>query len=100
MAMKSWQFWSLNALAVLALALWATNLWFSNGNQQLQLEANENQRVLNQGDQINQLNNQLAQALATAAVQSDDKYIRALLADNGITFTFNPAPEAGEGSNE
>ncbi len=100
MAIKSWQFWGLNVLAVLALALWAATLWFNNGNQQLQLEANENQRVLNQGDQINQLNNQLAQALATAAVQSDDRYIRALLADNGITFTFNPAAEGVEGDNE
>ena len=100
MTMKSWQFWGLNALALMAFALWATTLWFGTGNQQLQIEANENQRILNQGDQINQLNNQLAQALATAAVQSDDKYIRALLADNGITFTFNPSPEGVEDSNE
>jgi hypothetical protein len=94
MGLKAWQFWTLTGLAGLAILLWLAGLGLGRGIQELQRQANENQLLLNQGERINQLNSQLAQALATAAVQTGDTGIRALLAENGITFTFTPsAPE-------
>jgi hypothetical protein len=98
MGLKSAEFWTLNSLAILALALWVVNVWLANGIQGLQAEANGNQQRLNQTDQIGRLSNQLAQALATASAQTNDEQIRALLADNGITFTFTPEGiQAGDG---
>jgi len=101
MGLKSWQFWTLNGLAGLAIVMWLVGLGLGRGIQELQRQANENQLLLNQGERINQLNSQLAQALATAAAETGDPAIRALLASNGITFTFTPnapadAPEAGD----
>jgi len=90
MALKTWQFWMLTGLAGLAIALWLAGLGLGRGIQSLQRQANENQLLLNQGERINQLNTQLAQALATAAVQTGDSGIRALLADNGISYRFTP----------
>jgi hypothetical protein len=97
MGLKSWQFWTLSGLAGLAILLWLAGLGLGRGIQELQRQANENQLLLNQGERINQLNGQLAQALATAAAQTGDPGIRRLLADNGITFTFTPnAPAAAQ----
>ncbi len=99
MGLKRSEYWALNVLALLALAIWVANVWLANGIQALQAEANANQQVLNQAAQLDGLNNQLAQALATASAQTGDADLRALLADNGITFTFTPeqsATPAGE----
>ena len=93
MGLKNWEFWTLNGLALLALALWVINLALANGVRALQREANANQQFLNESDQINRLNGQLAQALAAVAVESDDPGIRALLNANGISFTFRPDGE-------
>lgn len=94
MGLKAWQFWMLSLLAGLAILLWVASLVLGSGIQELQRQANENQLLLNEGDRINQLNSQLAQALATAAVQTNDTGIRALLAENGITFTFTPSEQS------
>ena len=99
MGLKRSASWALNVLALLALAIWLANVWLANGIQALQAEANANQQVLNQAAQLDGLNNQLAQALATASAQTGDEDLRALLAENGITFTFTPdqpATPAGE----
>ena len=102
MGLKTWQFWTLSGLAGLAIVLWLAGLGLGRGIQELQRQANDNQLLLNQGERINQLNGQLAQALATAAVQTGDEGIRALLAQNGITFSFSPNTpvEATEAGNE
>lgn len=94
MGLKTWQFATLSGLAGLAILLWLAGLGLGSGIQTLQRQANENQLLLNQGERINQLNGQLAQALATAAVQTGDSEIRALLAENGISFTFTPGAAA------
>ncbi len=100
MGLRRGEYWVLNLLALLALGIWVANIWLTNGIQTLQAEANANQQALNQAAQLDGLNNQLAQALATASAQTGDEEIRALLAENGITFSFTPdqAPaSAGEG---
>jgi len=97
MGLKRGEYWVLNLLAILALAIWVANVWLANGVQALQAEANANQQVLNQAAQLTGLNNQLAQALATASAQTGDEELRALLAQNGITFTFTPDQAAAGG---
>ena len=95
MCLKTWKLWTLSGMALLAILLWLAGLGLGRGIQELHRQANDNQLLLNHGERINQLNGQLSQALATAAVQTGDTNISALLAANGISFTFNPnAPSA------
>ncbi len=94
MGLKTWEYWCLNSLAIVAIALWGIGHWVGRGNQELQTERNENRAVLNRGAQINNLNNQIAQILAQAAVQNQDDALRALLADNGITISVKEEPDA------
>ncbi len=94
MGLKSWEYWSLNTLAILAIAVWGVANWVGRSNQDLQVERDQNQTVLNRSVQINGLNNQIAQILAQAAVQNEDKALRALLADNGITISVKEDADA------
>lgn len=86
--------WALTALAVIACLLAAINVFLSSANRSLQIEANQRQQFINQTGQLSALNNQIINALANAAAQSNDEDIRAMLAAQGITYTLNQPPAA------
>ena len=86
--------WTLTAFAGIACILAAVNVFLSSANRSLQIEANQRQQFINQTGQLSALNNQIINALAGAAAQSNDEDIRAMLASQGIAFTLNPAPGA------
>lgn len=91
----------LTLLSAGGLALVVINIILFDGNRVLQAENAERQRYINDTVRLNQLNAQLIKVAAETAATQGDEQLRALLAENGITFEVTPAPaaapvEAGE----
>ena len=54
------------------------------------------QQFINESIRLSRVNARLIRALATVSAQTNDMDIRALLAEHGVTFTFNSDQEAIE----
>jgi hypothetical protein len=76
-------------LAAVGLAVTVTMIFVASGNRELQREVARRQQEVNQALQLQPLNNQLIQALATLSVQRNDPQLAKVLTDNGITVQFN-----------
>ena len=83
--MRPAPFWTLSALAFLALALVVVNVFLSRSNAELQREVNERQLYIQQTLQLEGLYRDMVRGLAELAVQNKDDRLRALLASQGIT---------------
>lgn len=79
-------YWTSTTLGVLSLAALAANVSVDSMNRRLQEEANQRQAVIMKANNMGQVNQGLAQALAEAAVKKNDKDIRSLLKSQGITL--------------
>jgi len=98
---RDWKFFVLLAMSLAAAALTAYNYWLDRTNRELQAEIAARQTFLEESVRISQFSNQLIQALANLAAQSNDENLTKLLADHGVTFTLNlPQRSAEEGSND
>lgn len=86
-------YWSSVALGGLALVLLVVNISLINSNRNLQQEINQRQLAINTGTQLAQVNRNVVQALAEAAVKEGDSAARELLAAQGITVG---PPKGGE----
>lgn len=82
------------ALGALALLLAVATVVLSSGNRNLQATLSEGQSKVARMQTLANLNNSLIQMLAKAAADNNDKNIRQLLANNGITYNVNSAPVA------
>ncbi len=91
--MKTWQFSTVTALGVAALALVTTEGALSAGNRTLQGQINQRQQYLQQSVQLESLYREMVRALAERAASSGDEALRDLLARNGIRYSVN-APTA------
>ena len=88
--MKKWQFWLLNGCAAAVLVVVFVNISLFLGNRTVQAVVIQQQQFINESIRLARINSQLIRALATTSAQTDDMEIRALLAEHGVTFTFNP----------
>jgi predicted Holliday junction resolvase-like endonuclease len=85
--LKSWQFWLLNVMGVLALVLVLINMTLFKENRELRNEINERQQFVNQSIQLSRLNNEIIKSLAQLAASKQDEQITHLLTSHGIKFT-------------
>ena len=74
-------------LASLALVMVLVNSWLFLANQSIRSQVNLRQQYINESIQFSRVNQELVNALATAAVRNNNTAIRDLLAQNGITVT-------------
>ncbi|MER2519880.1 MAG: hypothetical protein ABTQ34_04230 [Bdellovibrionales bacterium] len=79
-------YWASTTLGVLSLAVLVTNVSVDSMNRKLQDEANQRQAAIMKANNMGQVNQGLAQALAEAAVKKSDGEIRSLLKSQGITL--------------
>lgn len=96
--MTSLQFWTVNALAVVALVLAIVNISYFQSNREARAQVAERQQFINQTVRLNQLNTEVIKALARAAVETDDRAISGLLEQAGVTYRVNKtaAPMAAD----
>ncbi len=93
-------FWTLNALAGVALVLVIANVVLSREVMALRDDVSARQQYINQTVRLSRVNVQLIQALANAAARTGDTDLRALLAAHGISFTVGDdgsSPAGGTG---
>jgi hypothetical protein len=81
-------------LGALAIVLVIVNGFLFLQNQSGQAEVSERQQFINQSAQLGQLNESLIRSIATAAANNNDEKLRDILAQNGVTYTVNPAAPA------
>ncbi len=87
--MTRWQFWSLNALAILVLVSVIVNSALFSANRALQTDIRANQQFINETVKLSRLNTELIQALANRAAQTNDEQIKQLLSSQGIQYSKN-----------
>ena len=97
---RSWTSWLRDGLALLALAL--AILFAVEGvlNRSLQDKVEAGRAALQRAQTFANLDNGLIQVLAKTAADKNDPELRALLAQNGVTFQVQPggAPAAKTGN--
>jgi len=86
--------WASTLLGGFALVLAVVSVVQSGANRDLQQSATAAQAQLQKTQTLSALDNNLVQLLAKTAAEGNDSDIRALLAQNGITFRTRPADAA------
>lgn len=81
-------------LAVLAFVLVVVDIMLAVGNQSVQAEVSERQQFIAQSIQLEQLNRQVIQALATMAMKSNDEQLKNLLVSSGVSLGTEPAGQS------
>ncbi|MGE5819287.1 MAG: hypothetical protein ACM37Z_14790 [Deltaproteobacteria bacterium] len=81
-------------LAVLAFVLVVVDIMLALGNQSVQAEVSERQQFIAQSIQLEQLNRQVIQALATMAMKSNDEQLKKLLVSSGVSLGTEPAGQS------
>ncbi|MGB9153618.1 MAG: hypothetical protein WCD70_11085 [Alphaproteobacteria bacterium] len=87
-------YWLSVGLSTLALVLLLINITILNSNRAAQLDVNQRQATIAGGQQMNQLNQILVQAMAEAALKNNNTQLRDLLSAQGYTLKTEPAPAA------
>jgi hypothetical protein len=91
----TWLYWLSVILGSLSLLLVICDFGLSWYNQGIQAEVNQRQQFLNQTAQLKGVFDTLVRSLAIAAINGKDDKVRAMLAEQGITWTMTPAAGAG-----
>ncbi|HEX6801932.1 MAG TPA: hypothetical protein VF130_05580 [Candidatus Binatia bacterium] len=86
--------WVLTILSSLLLLLVIVNIFISLGNQSIQSELGERQQAISQTIQLETLNRQLINVLASLALKTNDEALKKVLAAGGINLpgAAEPAP--------
>jgi uncharacterized protein YpmS len=92
-----WQ-WAVMGLSALSLLLVVVNGALVIRNQSAQLQVNQRQQAINQGQQYARIRQIIAQVVAGIAVQKSDPDLTTLLARHGITINSQAAPSAATGT--
>ena len=92
--MNAAQFWTLNALAVIALVLATINVTYFQSNREARTQVTERQQFINQTARLNQLNVEVIKALARVAVEEDDDAIGDLLQRAGISYRVRASEDS------
>ena len=80
----------LTTLSALALLLVWVNIFISIGNQSIQREVSERQQIITQTLQLEALNRQLINVLASLALKTNDEPLMGVLAAAGINLQVGP----------
>ncbi|MCP5157635.1 MAG: hypothetical protein H6983_25905 [Ectothiorhodospiraceae bacterium] len=92
--LRGWQFWTVNALALLAVVLVLVNTVLARNNRDIQRDVITRQQTIDDGVRLAQVNAQLIRALANLSAQTGDEALRDLLASQGVTFRVQQPPAA------
>ena len=92
--LKTWQFWVLTALALIAGAMAGTNGVLLMVNQKAQAEIAQRSQFIQQSIQLEALFREIVKALADWTARNQDGAVHDLLAAHGINVGENPAPPA------
>jgi VIT1/CCC1 family predicted Fe2+/Mn2+ transporter len=94
--LKTWQFWTLTAIASLAVICVAANMVLFIGNRAAQAEVAGRQDYIQKSVQFEALYREIVKALADLSIRNQDEELRNLLAARGISVTLPPpaAPAA------
>ena len=84
--------WVLTILSSLLLLLVVVNIFVSLGNQSIQTEVGERQQAISQTLQLEGLNRQLINVLASLALKTNDEALKTVLAAGGINLPGAPEP--------
>ena len=95
--LKTWQFWVLIALALIAGAMAGTNAVLLIATQKAQAEVAQRAQFVQQSIQLEALSREIVKALADWSVRNQDSAVREMLASHGINVGDNPAPAAAPG---
>lgn len=95
--LKTWEFWTLTAVAVVAGVLAGTNAVLFTRNQSVQAEVAQRAQYVQQSVQLDRLYREIVHALADLSVRNQDAALRDLLAAQGITLPTGPAAPAARG---
>ena len=87
-------FWAATALASLSVLLVIVDGWLVTSNASIRADVNGRQQYINQSVQLSRLNQELVNALGGLALKNN-KAIRQLLADSGITVMGPPDATPG-----
>jgi len=85
---------TITVAAALSLVVAVPAISLVVSNQYLRQQVAERQQVINQGLALSQVNARLINSLAALAARDNDDQIRAVLAQQGITFQWKPGPQA------
>jgi hypothetical protein len=88
--LKTWQFWTLTAIALLALVLGVANAMLFTSNRTAQTEITGRQDYIQKSVQFEGLYREIVKALADLSVRNQDQDLRNLLAAHGISVTLPP----------
>jgi len=87
------QFWISTVLAGCALLLAGANVLLGSMNRGLQADIGQRQQYVQQSVQLEGLYREIIRALAELGARNNDQDVRALLAQHGISYTVNTAPQ-------
>ncbi len=76
--------WVMTVIASLVLLLVMVNIIVSLGNQSIQTEVGERQQTISQTLQLENLNRQLINVLASLALKTNDEALKKVLMEGGI----------------
>lgn len=98
--MKKIEFWTVSALATVALVLALVNIFMFSRNRDMQAEINGQAQYIQQSVQLEGLYREMIKALADLSVRNQDQDLKNLLAAQGISVTLNApaAPAAAPGA--
>ena len=96
--LKTWEFWTLTAVAVVAGVVAGANAVLFTGNQKAQNEVAQRAQYVQQSVQLERLYREIVNALADLSVRNQDSALRDLLAAQGITVGSGPAAPLARGS--
>ncbi len=94
--LKTWQFWILTVIALLAAVLVVANAMLFTSNRTAQTEVAGRQDYIQKSVQFEGLYREIVKALADLSIRNQDQDLRNLLAAHGVTVTLPPpaAPAA------
>jgi hypothetical protein len=74
------------------LALVLINIWLVNSNRTMQVNIGQQAQYIQESLGLEKIYQPLVRALAELAASRNDAQIKALLNEQGISFSVNPAP--------
>lgn len=86
------QYWIVNVLGLLALALLGSNIWLVTTNKTAQADLSLRQQYVQQSVQLEGLYREIIRALAELSARNNDADVKAMLSKHVITYNVTAPP--------